>query len=516
MLNCHYFFRNSLCLILTLSLILLPAGCGEKSENTDSSISIGTSNEADSSLSFNAADTALPQGTETPGEAEMIEDKFVMLQEVYDILSGPLGEPYRTPEYWGGEEIDMMKVGDGYLIGLRNSDYQMHYLLYEREKDSIIEIDTQGKHIPWDEIYYYVDKQELSFPYYISDEHTRNVRKGAITYSLADHSYQYTESDSFSLARPENLFEIPGPVLTQENQTYTFDFLADIIEKLPELYFSDFAGWSNSGQNICILHHKDYTLIRLEGQWDYYYVYQTLGNISAITPLDIRNAFWDVIRFQQDEEYLVFPSPSGQEYPYAYWDSADFPYTTLISLTMPTRSEKQETSLWREDERVVYQVGKSSCHSEWRSIGFWDDSSSFSIRLTQDKNFTCDCAEHAPQILVEINPDRTVSVWFKRGKLSDEIQQEILSCQMEGIADIRIRQDVSKEYRVKNLYDVATESGDQIEFTLCEGYQLYGNFYSEEDAPRFEGKLELITRKVGNSREKYYQISNYQYLYSKE
>ena len=297
MLNCHYFFRNSLCLILTLSLILLPAGCGKKSENTDSSISIGTSNEADSSLSFNAADTALPQGTETPGEAEMIEDKFVMLQEVYDILSGPLGEPYRTPEYWGGEEIDMMKVGDGYLIGLRNSDYQMHYLLYEREKDSIIEIDTQGKHIPWDEIYYYVDKQELSFPYYISDEHTRNVRKGAITYSLADHSYQYTESDSFSLARPENLFEIPGPVLTQENQTYTFDFLADIIEKLPELYFSDFAGWSNSGQNICILHHKDYTLIRLEGQWDYYYVYQTLGNISAITPLDIRNAFWDVIRF---------------------------------------------------------------------------------------------------------------------------------------------------------------------------------------------------------------------------
>lgn len=516
MLNCHHFFRNSLCLILTLSLILLPAGCGENFKNTDSSISIGTSNEADSSLSFNAADTALPQGTETPEETEMIEDKFVMLQEVYDVLSSPLGEPYRTPEYWGGEEIDMMKVGDNYLIALRNSDYQMHYLLYEREKDSIIEIDTQGKHIPWDEIDYYVDKQELSFPYYISDEHTRNVRKGAITYSLADHSYQYTESDSFSLAYPENLFEIPGPVSTLENQTYTFDFLADVIEKLPELYFSDFAGWSNSGHNICILHHKDYTLIRLEGQRDYYYVYQTLGNISAITPLDIRNAFWDVIRFQQDEEYLVFPSPSGQEYPYSYWDSADFPYTTLISLTMPTRSKKQESPLWREDERVVYQVGKSSCSSEWKAIGFWNDPVSFSIRLTQDKNFTCDCAEHAPQILVEINPDRTVSVWFKRGKLSDEIQQEILSCQIEGIADIRIRQDVSKEYRVKNLYDVATESGDQIEFTLCEGYQLYGNFYSEEDAPRFEGKLELITRKVGNSREKYYQISNYQYLYSKE
>lgn len=516
MLNCHYFFRNSLCLILTLSLILLPTGCGENFKNTDSSISIGTSNEADSSLSSNTADTALPQGTEPPEGTEVIEDKFVMLREVYDILSGPLGEPYRTPEYWGGEEIDMMKVGDGYLIALRNVKNQMHYLLYERETDSIIEIDTQGKHIPWDEIDYYVDKQELSFPYYIPDDQTRKVKQGTITYSLADHSYQDTESDSFSLAYPENLFEIPDPVFTLENQTYTFDFLADILDELPELYFSDFAGWSNSGHNICILHHKDYTLIRLEGQRDYYYVYQTLGNISAITPLDIRNAFWDVIRFQQDEEYLVFPSPSGQEYPYFYWDSADFPYTTLISLTMPTRSEKQETPLWRKDERVVYQVGKSSCSSEWKAIGFWNDPVSFSIRLTQDKNFTCDCAEHAPQILVEINPDHTVSVWFKRGKLSDEIQQEILSCQMEGIADIRIRQDVSKEYRVKNLYDVTTESGDQIEFTLCEGYQLYGNFYSEEDAPRFEGKLELITRKVGNSREKYYQISNYQYLYSKE
>ena len=161
MLNCHYFFRNSLCLILTLSLILLPAGCGEKSENTDSSISIGTSNEADSSLSSNAEDASLQQGTETSEETEVIEDKFVMLREVYDILSGSLGEPYRTPEYWGGEEIDMTKVGDGYLIGLRNVQNQMHYLLYERETDSIIEIDTQGKRIIWEDIDYRAKEEQL-------------------------------------------------------------------------------------------------------------------------------------------------------------------------------------------------------------------------------------------------------------------------------------------------------------------------------------------------------------------
>lgn len=79
MLRKDHIFKKSLCLILTLSLILLPAGCGKKSENTDSSTSISILNEADSSLSFNVTDTTLPQGTETPEETEIIEDKFVML-----------------------------------------------------------------------------------------------------------------------------------------------------------------------------------------------------------------------------------------------------------------------------------------------------------------------------------------------------------------------------------------------------------------------------------------------------
>lgn len=97
--------------------------------------------------------TTIGTQAKEPEETEPIEDKFVMLREVYSILSGPLGEPYRTPEYWGGEEINMMRVGDGYLIGLRNVQNQMHYLLYERKTNSIIEIDTQGKRIPWDEIF---------------------------------------------------------------------------------------------------------------------------------------------------------------------------------------------------------------------------------------------------------------------------------------------------------------------------------------------------------------------------
>lgn len=156
MLREHHIFRKSLCLILTLSLLLLPAGCGEQSEKVDSSISIATSSETDdSATSPNKGDSSLSSTADTAlaEETEVIEDKFVMLREVYDILSGPLGEPYRTPEYWGGEEIDMMKVGDGYLIALRNVKNQMHYLLYERETNSIIEINTQGKHIPWDQIY---------------------------------------------------------------------------------------------------------------------------------------------------------------------------------------------------------------------------------------------------------------------------------------------------------------------------------------------------------------------------
>ncbi|MBS5138734.1 MAG: hypothetical protein KHY90_10200, partial [Clostridium sp.] len=228
MLQKDHIFKKSLCLILTLSLIFLPTGCREKSENTDSSTSIGISNEADSSLSSNTEDTSLQQGTETPEGAEMIEGKFVMLREVYNILSGPLGEPYRAPEYWGGEEIDMMKIGDNYLIGLRNAQNQMHYLLYQRVDNSIVEIDTQRKRIIWEDIDYRAKEEQLVFPYFEQRNNEQEIL-GTIIYHLPDKSYKQENS---SILDPDTLWkysdEIPVPQHSSETLEADFSCLLSI------------------------------------------------------------------------------------------------------------------------------------------------------------------------------------------------------------------------------------------------------------------------------------------------
>ena len=425
--------------------------------------------------------TTIETQAKEPEETEPIEDKFFMLREVYDILSGPLGEPYRTPEYWGGEEIDMMRVGDGYLIGLRNVQNQMHYLLYERETNSIIEIDTQGKHIPWDEIDYYVDKQELSFPYYIPDDQTRKVKQGTITYSLADHSYQYTESDSSSLAYPENLFEILDPVFTLENQTYTFDFLADILDKLPEIYFTDHQGWMDFGQsNICILRHKNSVLICLQGQAKYYYLYQKSGAVSAITPLDVPNTFWDMLRFQQDEEYLIFPSPTGQRIPNVSFSFADFPYITLLSLNSPTNSIKRKLPLWDQEEEKHYLLGRTLCYAEWKPYRIWQSENEFSIEWELREPNVCpsgyDCC---PEIRVKTSPNRSVTVWTRNNILSEEDEQKLRSLQIDGIQNIQLfsatLQEIEPMIEGKTKEELM-EEGTCLSFTLEEGYQLYGEF----------------------------------------
>ena len=485
MLRKDHIFKKSLCLILTLSLTLLPAGCGENFKNTDSSISIGTSNEADSSLSSNAADTALPQGTEPSEETEMIEDKFVMLWEVYDILSGPLGEHYRTPEYWGGEEIDMMKVGNNYLIALRNVKNQMHYLLYERETNSIIEIDTQGKHIPWDQIYEDTIDQEIHFYYFATDAQTQMVRRGCLTYSISNHFSQDSGFGSPSLPRPEEQFEIPDPVLIQENQTYTFDFLADILDKLPEIYFTDHQGWMDFGQsNICILSHKKSVLICLQGQAKYYYLYQKSGAVSAITPLDVPNTFWDMLRFQQDEEYLIFPSPTGQRIPNVSFSFADFPYITLLSLNSPTNSIKRKLPLWDQEEEKHYLLGRTLCYAEWKAYRTWQSENEISIEWELREPNVCpsgyDCC---PEIRVKTSPNRSVTVWIRNNILSEEDEQKLRSLQIDGIQNIQLfsatLQEIEPMIEGKTKKELM-EEGTCLSFTLEEGYQLYGEFSCDD------------------------------------
>ena len=359
MLNCHYFFRNSLCLILTLSLILLPAGCGEKSENTDFSISIDISNEADSSLVSNAADTALPQGTEPPEETEVIEDKFVMLREVYDILSGPLGEPYRTPEYWGGEEIDMIKVGNNYLIALRNSDYQMHYLLYQRKSNSIVEIDTQGKRIIWEDIDYRAKEEQLVFPYFEQRNNEQEIL-GTIIYHLPDKSY---EQEKISILDPDTLWkysdEIPVPQHSSETLEADFSCLLSIHSilsqtQLPSMSQNEMTRMRElfREQSIVILNQPDYLLIGLQQDlWSInYYLYEK--EKGDLIPMEIYPIMlnFEKIRFQQQEGVITFPY-SGQK----ILDICDFPTTVAYD-----REEKKYTEYFQPllaDHPLSFQLG---------------------------------------------------------------------------------------------------------------------------------------------------------------
>lgn len=483
MLRKSHLFRKSLCLFLVLAL-LLSAGCGSDSEGTASS-------ETESETTDSKTDT------------EPIEDKFVMLREVYELLSGPLGEPYRTPEYWGGEEIDMMRVGDGYddyLIALRNVQNEMHYLLYERDSDSITEIDTQGKHIPWDRIYEDSIDQELSFHYFITDASTQMVRGGVLTYSLSDHSMQDSGLGDPSLPRPEERFEIPSPVLNEEKKTYSFDFLSDLLEKLPEIYFTDQLGWySFEQENISILNCGHYTLICLDGNViKYYYVYQKTGTVSTIASLDAPNSFWDLVRFQQDEDYLVFPSPTGQVLPYIYYSFADFPYITLLMPDSPTNPRTRQLPLWDQGKEQHYLLGVNYCGTEWEAYHLWQSEYEFSIEWDRSVPNICQGDYCCPEIRVKTSPDRSVTVWVKKGSLSEEASQQLQNMQVEGIDEIRLSsaalQEIEPLAEGKTKEDLM-EEGCCLSFSLEEGYQLYGEFSCTDNWEHPEAFLSFRTVK---------------------
>ena len=227
--------------------------------------------------------TTIGTQAKDPEETEPIEDKFVMLQEVYNILSGPLGEPYHAPEYWGGEEIDMMKVGDDYLIGLRNVQNQMHYLLYQRADNSIVEIDTQGKRIIWEDIDYRAKEEQLVFPYFEQRNNEQEIL-GTIIYHLPDKSY---EQEKISILDPDTLWkysdEIPVPQHFSETLEADFSCLLSIHNilsqtQLPSMSQNEMTRMRElfREESIVILNQPDYLLIGLQQDlWSInYYLYE--------------------------------------------------------------------------------------------------------------------------------------------------------------------------------------------------------------------------------------------------
>ena len=472
MLREQHIFRKSLCLILILSLILLPAGCGENSENTDFSISIGISNEVDSSLSFNVADTALPQGTEPPKKAEVIEYKFVMLREVYDILSSHLGKPYRTPEYWGGEEIDMMKVGDGYLIGLRNVQNQMHYLLYQRADNSILEIDTQGKRIIWEDIKMQ-DNQLILPSYHISTNPSETATNNEIIYDLASKTYTYNSHSSSLDFYWEMMFDIPSPAI--KGETSNFSCLIECYQALQTLPFQDPIRYNQFLENeICILNQDDYILIRSGGWTSTYYFYPKASIPPCVKPLEVFSTDWEAARFQSGTE-LYFPYP-GFKVPSAYVIHF-FPYTLSYN-TEAAQYTIHPVPLLNNPKFDSLPLGLeyNRAHSQIYHL-FYSNKQEF-----PSEYFTSYAVQDAPgfSLLFEMldNPGG-VDVIFPKMSFSSEgqqvtleflgmsaepaIQEKIRSFRVEGFTDFEIRELSEKE-----------EEKLVLTFTVESGYQLYG------------------------------------------
>ena len=266
--------------------------------------------------------TTIGTQAKEPEETKPIEDKFVMLQEVYDVLSSPLGKPYRTPEYWGGEEIDMMRVGDDYLIGLRNVQNQMHYLLYQRADNSIVEIDTQGKRIIWEDIYFSSQNSQICFRSYepdpsvshqlIANELFYHIQSKASTY----HSY-IIKPDLTNFSYPwEVYFDIPSPSSTN-HYNGSLDFLIQAYNSLQTLPYIDYSAWYGVSENICLLNQPDWILMRLENQSDIYCLYQKVAPAPYVAVLPIGFTRWEVSRFQSGTELRFtdtgFTSPTAYD-----------------------------------------------------------------------------------------------------------------------------------------------------------------------------------------------------------
>lgn len=219
------------CILLALLLLLGLSGCGKKDISSD----------------IPELKNAVPGENKSNLQMETIEDKFTMLLEVYDILSSPLGKPYCTKEYWGGEEIDILKADNDYLIGLRNFENQMHYLFYCKSKHSITEIDTLDKHVPWEDICFDKENQAILFSYPVVKE--KKAAHGKIAYLIPDNSYTYIDPDVFYDAKLEDLFQIPKAGVEPD---LDFQFLLQAHHNLQSLYFTNLSVWDSLSKTIFV------------------------------------------------------------------------------------------------------------------------------------------------------------------------------------------------------------------------------------------------------------------------
>ena len=461
----HHLFKKNLCLLLMLSLLFLPAGCGVKSGG------------AASSLPSSTADMSI-QELGNIEETEPTEDKFFMLREVYELLSGPLGEPYRAPEYWGGEEIDMMKVGDDYLIALRNMQNEMHYLLYERDSDSIIEIDTQGKRIAWQDIDYQAKEERLTFPYFEQRNDTQGIR-GTITYHLSDQSYEQKISP---LLDPDTLWtygdKIPVPQQSSEALEADFSCLLAIHSvlsqtQLPSMSQNEMTRMRElfQEQSIVLLNQPDYLLIGLrQDLWSInYYLYEK--EEDDLIPMEIYPIMLDFekIRFQQQEGVITFPY-SGQK----ILDICDFP--TMVTYDRENGRYTEYLQPLLADHPLSFQPGASTPNPwEIYRIMVNQDSPQMDVLCIYyemgDMLHDCD-SPYYPRIFFESSPDRFVSILIENTQISQEAKQNLLSFDSARIQNLNVQQ-VEKEVTYSSGVS-DTVQGLEISFIVPESYSLFG------------------------------------------
>ena len=445
--------------------------------------------------------TTIETQAKEPEETKPIEDKFVILGEVYDILSGPLGEPYLTPEYWGGEEINMMRVGDDYLIGLRNVKNQMHYLLYERETNSIIEIDTQGKRIIWEDIYFSSQNSQICFRSYEPDPSvSHQLIANELFYHIQSKEYTYhsyiIKPDLTNFSYPwEVYFDIPSPSSTNHYND-SLNFLMQAYHSLHALPYVDYSAWYEVSENICLLNQPDWILMRLENQSDIYCLYQKVAPAPYVAVLPIGFTRWEISRFQSGTE-LRFSDP-GFTLPNAYV-CREFPSTVFYNI-QSQYSYEEPVPLTQADHDLHYQLGLAGNTASSQLYRVLPDSCE--LDYSNSLTFCFEMLDNPnelevifPEIYFHSENSKHILIEFWDMKISEEIKQQIESIQKEGLSNFHVEQaDLSEENSRSN----PTRQKLLLSFDVEDGYTLYGEIKKSSIPGDTGGYLSFWTEEKTN------------------